>query len=385
MMSKWKNNLESNLRKVASTITPILIAFLIGAIAIILAKENPFSTYYILISKSLFNIKGLLKTLHYAAPLILSGLAIAVSFKAGLFNMGIEGQIISSGFVVAVLGYKLAFLPSGVLIPLLLLIGLVVGVLVAILPAFLKAKYNVNEMVVTLLLNYAIYSVLEYLTSTIFRDPSSGYVSTNMIGANAIISRIGDSKLTLFFFITIAVFIVMYFVFHRSKLGFEITAMGKNRSFAEATGMETQKKTMYIMLLSGALAGLAGAGWMLGEKFAYTLSFSGTPGLGWDGMLIALLGGHSPIGILIAAIFYAVLKTGSASVAIYTSVPAEIILLLQAMIILFLSLKFFNKKRIKKQPKKEVVSNGTDSWNITWFTFFYRSYPSMYIRWFICL
>ena len=181
-----------------------------------------------------------------------------------------------------------------------------------------------------------------------------------MIGANAIISRLGDSKLTIFFFITIAVFIVMYFVFHRSKLGFEITAMGKNRSFAEATGMETQKKTMYIMLLSGALAGLAGAGWMLGEKFSYTLTFSGTPGLGWDGMLIALLGGHSPIGILVSAIFYAVLKTGSASVAIYSSVPAEIILLLQALIILFLSIKFFNKKRVKK-PKKEVATNGSDS------------------------
>ena len=180
-----------------------------------------------------------------------------------------------------------------------------------------------------------------------------------MVGSNAIISRIGDSKLTLFFFIVIAVFIVMYFVFHRSKLGFEITAMGKNRSFAEATGMETQKKTMYIMLLSGALAGLAGAGWLLSEKFMYTLDFSGTPGLGWDGMLIALLGNHGPIGILIASIFYAMLKTGSASVAIYSSVPAEIILLLQALIILFLSINFFNNQKPKKLPKKEVSKDGS--------------------------
>lgn len=360
MMNKWKLKINGSFRRVASTLTPILIAFLIGAIAIILAKENPFSTYFILISKSLFNIKGLLKTLHYAAPLILSGLAIAVSFKAGLFNMGIEGQIISSGFVVAVLGYKLAALPSELLVPLLLIIGLIVGVLVAILPAILKAKYNVNEMVVTLLLNYAIFSVLEYLTSNVFRDPGSGYVSTNVIGANAIIARIGDSKLTIFFFIVMAVFIVMYFVFHRSKLGFEITAMGKNRSFSEATGMETQKKTMYIMLLSGALAGLAGAGWMMAEKYSYTLTFSGTPGLGWDGMLIALLGGHSPIGILVASIFYAALKTGSSSVAIFSSVPAEIILLLQALIILFLSIKFFNNIS-KKKVKKEVSSNGNDS------------------------
>lgn len=360
-MNKWFSKSKKPLRKVASTLTPILIAFLIGAVAIILANENPLSTYYVLISKSLFNIKGLLKTLHYAAPLILTGLAIAVSFKAGLFNMGIEGQLISSGFVVAVLGYRLAFLPSGILIPLLLLIGILVGVIMSLLPAFLKAKYNVNEMVVTLLLNYAIFSVLEYLTSNVefFRDPSSGYVSTYIVGSNAIIQRIGDSKLTLFFFITIIVFVIMYFVFNRSKLGFEINAMGKNRCFAESTGMEIQKKTMYIMMLSGALAGLAGAGWMLSEKFAYTLDFSGTPGLGWDGMLIALLGGHSPIGILVASIFYAVLKTGSASVAIYSSVPAEIILLLQALIILFLSVKFFNKQKAAKIKKGGETDGST--------------------------
>lgn len=358
MMKITKSKLNKISNQILASSIPILIAFAISAIAIILAKENPLSTYYVLISKSLFNTKGLLKTLHYAAPLILSGLAIAVSFKAGLFNMGIEGQIISAGFVVAILGYSLQSLPSIILIPLLLIIGILVGVLVALIPAIIKAKWNVNEMVVTLLLNYAIFDILEYLTSNVFRDVSSGYVSTNMIGASAIMSRIGNTKLTLFFFISIAVFILMYFVFNKSKLGYEITAMGKNRSFAEFSGMETQKKTVYIMLISGALAGLAGAGWMMADKYTYTLSFSGTPGLGWDGMLIALLGGHSPIGILIAAIFYAVLKTGSSSVGIYTNVPAEIILLLQAMIILFLSIKFKPKgkfKWIKKLTSKKEV------------------------------
>lgn len=341
-----------------NAIIPVLIAFAIGAVAIVIAKENPISTYFILFSKALFKFQGLMKTLHYAAPLVLSGLAIALSFKAGLFNMGIEGQIISSGFVVAVLGFKLAFLPSAVLIPLLIIIGILVGVLVALIPAILKAKYNVNEMVVTLLLNYAIIKVLEYLTSNVFRDPSSGYVSTNVIGQNAIMSRLFGSKITIFFFIVAFVFVIFYFIFNRSKLGFEITAMGKNRFFSEATGMGIQKKIMVIMLTSGALAGLAGAGWMMSEKFSYTLSFSGTPGLGWDGMLIALLGGHSPVGILIAAIFYAVLKTGRFSIAIYTQVPAEIIGLLQALIILFLSVKMFSKEKKGKKTKKNALAKG---------------------------
>ena len=337
---------------ILNAIVPITIAFLIGSVAIILAKDNPLTTYGVLFQKSLFNVQGLLKTLHYAAPLILTGLAIAVSFKAGLFNMGIEGQLLVSGFTVAILGYEFSYLPSMVLIPLCLVSGALVGMITAIIPAVLKAFYNVNEMVVTLLLNYAIIQVLEYLTSTIFRNPSSGYVSTNMIGSNAIITRILDSKLTAFFFIAIGVFIIIYIIMKKSKLGFEITAMGKNRFFAEASGMNVKKKVIIIMLISGALAGLAGAGWMLGEKFSYTLDFSGTPGLGWDGMLIALLGSNSPIGILVSAIFYAALKTGSSSIAIFTSVPSEIIVLIQALIILFLSVKFI-KNPVKSQKGKK--------------------------------
>jgi len=334
--------------QILNAIIPILIAFAIGSIAIIIAKDNPLNAYWIMIEESLFDFDGIMKTLHYAAPLILAGLAIGVSFKAGLFNMGIEGQIISAGFVVAVLGYRLAYLPSGLLIPMLIFSGMLTGVLVAVIPAFLKSRYNVNEMVVTLLLNYAIMEVLEYLTSTVFRNPQSGYVSTNMIGTNAIMQRLFGSKLTLFFFIVVIVFVIMYIVFKHSKLGFEITAIGKNKIFSEASGMNLQKKVMIIMLTSGALAGLAGAGWMMGEKYAYTLSFSGVPGLGWDGLLISLLGGHSPIGILLAALFYAVLKTGSTSIAIYSTVPAEIVALIQALIILFLSINVYVRHKKKK-------------------------------------
>lgn len=338
-----------------NSIIPVLIAFGIGSIAIIIAKENPLNAYGMMFSKSLLDLKGIFQTLHVAGPLILTGLAIAISFKAGLFNMGIEGQLVSAGFVVAIVGNKLGHLPSGILVPLLLLIGVVVGVLVAVVPTLLKALYNVNEMVVTLLMNYAIVLVLEYLTSNIFRDPSSGYVSTPRISSNAIPSRLfEDYRITTFFILVVAVFILFYFIMNKSVLGYEITALGKNRHFSEATGMKIQKKIIVIMLTSGALAGLAGAGWLISDKYVYTLSFSGTPGLGWDGMLIALLGNHSPIGILIAAIFYAVIKTGNQNIAIFTNVPSEIVVLLQALIVLFLSLKVFVK------PKEKMIIEKKD-------------------------
>lgn len=349
---------RKNIFSSINAIIPILLAFLIGAIAIWIAKGNPLHTYWVMIRESLFDYRGVMRTLHVASPLILAGLAIGISFKAGLFNMGIEGQIISSGFVVAVLGYRLADLPTNLLIPFLLFAGMLVGVLVALVPAILKSRYNVNEMVVTLLLNYAIIELLEYLTSNVFRDPTSGYVSTNMIGQAAIMKRIFDSRLTTFFFVAMIAFVIITIVMKKSKLGYEITAMGKNKVFAESTGMNLKKKIVVIMLISGALAGLAGAGWMLSDKYAYTLSFSGVPGLGWDGMLISLLGNHHPIGIFISAIFYAVLKTGSSNVAIYTSVPAEIIALIQAFIILFLSLKVYVRYTAKKQSKATSVKEA---------------------------
>lgn len=374
-MDKKKQLTEHGINTLISTLNafiPIFIAFFLGSIAILFARENPLSAYGTLLYRSLFRFDGLLKTLHYASPLILTGLAIAFSFKAGLFNMGIEGQLISAGFVVAILGHQWAGLPTIILVPLLLLIGIVVGILIAVIPAFLKSQFNVNEMVVTLLLNYAIIAILEYLTSNVFRDPGSGYVSTPVVGSNAIATRIFGSKLTIFFFIAMAVFVLFYFIFNRSKIGFEITAMGKNRPFAEATGMNIRRKIWIIMLTSGALAGLAGAGWMISEKFSYTLSFSGTPGLGWDGMLIALLGNHSPLGILLAAIFYAALKTGSTSIAIFSNVPAEIVVLIQALMILLLSLKTFvtrdtitmwkcPKNFFKKRHQKKSLQNPEDT------------------------
>lgn len=343
---------------------PILLAFLIGAVAILLAGESPLATYWTLFKRVFFDYKGFMHTLHFAGPLILTGLAIAISFKAGLFNMGVEGQMLVGGFVVAIFSIRFAHLPSSVLIPLCLLIGVISGMLTALIPGLLKALFNVNELVVTLLLNYAIFKVLEYLTSTTFRDPSASHVSTHMIGANAIIRRLADTRLTPFFFIALIVFILMWVVFNRSKLGYEITAIGKNLHFAEAVGMNVRKKVIIIMLYSGALAGLAGAGWMMSAKYHYTLDFSGLPGLGWDGMLIALLGSFNPIGILIAAIFYAGLKVGSHSIAIFTKVPAEIVGLLQALIILFLSVRLlkeygerikasFKRKHIQKQQEGE--------------------------------
>lgn len=330
---------------------PVILAFLIGGIIIVILGENPIETYSLLLGKSLFTVKGLATTLHYAAPLILTGLAIAITFKANIFNMGVEGQMLMGGFIAAILGAYLPIQNAFIHILVCSIAAILAGMLGALVPAILKAKWRVNEMVVTLMLNYVIIKVLEFLATGPFKDPDSGYVATPTILESSMFVRIGSTKLTMFFVVSIIVFVLMYFVLNKSKLGYEIDAIGRNSEFSEAVGMKVSNKIIEIMLLSGALSGLAGAGWMLSEKFKYTLDFSGTPGLGWDGMLVALLGGKTPVGILIAAIFYSSLKNGADLINMYTFVPKEIVAIIQGLIILFLAVRFISNTIKTKKSK----------------------------------
>lgn len=334
---KKKNEILSN---IYSILIPIIIALFVGGIIIAAIGENPFLTYQIMIQKSLFSVKGILKTLHFASPLILTGLAIAITFKANIFNMGVEGAAVLGGFFAGVVGFSIKGINPVLHIMLCLLTGMIVGMIFTLIPAVLKAYFKVNEMVVTLMLNYVVVEVVKYLAQGVFKDPASGYVATYAINDSAMFNKILNSDLTMFFFLALVVFAILYVIFKKSKLGFEITAIGKNPEFSEATGMKVAKKIIVIMLISGAVSGLAGAGYLMSEKYRFTLDFSGSPGLGWDGMLIALLGNHNPIGVLIAAVFYAALKTGSEYIGLFTNVPKDIVGVIQGILILCLSVRF---------------------------------------------
>ncbi len=337
---KKKNAMISSIN---SALLPILIALFIGGIIIAVIGEDPFLTYQVMIQKSLFSEQGFLKTLHIAAPLILTGLGIAITFKANIFNMGVEGAAVLGAFFAGVAGFSIKGINPGLHVTLCLLIGMIVGMMVTLIPAILKAYFKVNEMVVTLMLNYVVVEIVKFLAQGVFKDPSSGYVSTYAIADSAMFKKIFNSDLTFFFFIAILVLAIFYVVFNKSKLGFEITAMGKNLEFAEATGMNVAKKIVLIMLISGAVSGLAGAGFLMSEKYRFTLDFSGNPGLGWDGMLIALLGNHSPVGIFVVSVFYAALKNGSEYIGLFTNVPKDIVGVIQGILILFLSVRFINQ------------------------------------------
>lgn len=330
--------------KALNSVLPVLLAFFIGGIIILLIGEDPLSTYGVMIQKSLLDMKGITRTLQLAAPLLLSGMAISLCFKANIFNMGIEGQLVFGGFMAGIVGNCLVDMNPTVHKLICFGVGILCAMAFALIPALLRAYFHVDEMVVTLVLNYAMAKVLEYLASVVFRDAGAGYVATPPVQDSARFFLMGSSKMTPFVFVSLAIFLLMAFVMRRTKLGYTITALGKTPSFAEATGLRSRRTIVVLMLLSGAIAGIAGTGHMLSEKTFYTLDFSGSPGLGWDGMLVALLGRHSPAGIFVAAIFYSALKTGSEKIGLYTSVPNEIVSVIQSLIILFLAIQFLDER-----------------------------------------
>jgi simple sugar transport system permease protein len=335
---------KKTLLTLLNSILPVLLALFIGALMILAIGENPFQAYGIMFGRSLFTLRGITNTLHAAAPLLLTGAAIAITFRANLFNMGVEGQLVFGGFMAGLIGVYLHISNPFLHKALCFLVGAGSGTLFALLPAVLRAFLRVDEMVVTLTLNYVMFTLLEFLSSGPFRDQGSGYITTPTIDSNAMFTRFGSTRLTPFFILALLVFLVLWYLKSRTEFGYKIEAIGKNPEFSEATGLRVRKSIIMLILVSGAISGFAGAGYMMSQEYKYTLSFSGNPGLGWDGMLVSLLGGHSPVGIIVASIFYSALKTGADNINMFTSIPKEIVSVIQGIIILFLSIRFLNER-----------------------------------------
>lgn len=335
-----KTNSKKLIKKMFFIILPILFAFLVGAILIVISGHNPIEAYSAMLKGALVGKNAIYNTLFSATPIIVTGLAIAVSFKANLFNMGVEGQMYLGAFAAAYIGFTVKGLPPLIHIGLCILAAIIVGGLFALIPGILKGKFNVNEMVVTIMLNYVAILLTDYLTNFVFYS-GEGYAATYRIEKSAYLPRFMiTSQLNVAFIIALVMVGITFYLFKYTKLGFEIKAIGQNVQFSEATGMNTRKKAIIIMVISGMLAGVAGAGEVLGVHHRFISGFS--PGYGWDGMTIALLGKNNPIGILIAALFFGVLKNGGSTMELMVGVPRSLISIIQGLIIFFLAVDYLN-------------------------------------------
>ena len=287
-------------------------------------------------------LRPLTESMVYSVPLTLAGLGIAVGFRAGLFNIGAQGQIIVGAIVAAWLGFAFD-LPPVIHLLVAVLGGAIGGAVWAAVPGFLKARFGANEVIVTIMLNYiAVYLISYVLKLPLFNPGRTGQRSPN-VGADALYPLLIPSswfpgvnfRLHLGFLVAIAATAFVWWLLERSTIGFELRAAGANPAAARTAGMSVGRVTVIAMVIAGALAGLAATGQVLGTERSLTAGVAAT--YGFDAITVALLGRSRPWGTFFAGLLFGALKAGGSFMQSLTATPIDIILVLQAIIVLLIA------------------------------------------------
>ena len=306
-------------------------------------RENPVEVYKVVFQESLGDKEGWGEVLYRATPLIFTGLAVAFAFQCGLFNIGGEGQMVMGGFATAWIGFTFTGLPGFILIPLCILMGAAVGAIWGAIPGYLKAKLGVHEVVNTIMMTWIAVALTQYLTK-VYKEPLDMIPQTAEIADAAKLSRLSKYFGFLFpsyvhlntsIFVALFAVVVLAYLLKRTKIGYEIRAVGLSPAAAECAGISVARNTILAMAISGAVAGLVGVNQVMGDKHRFLYEIF--DGKGFDGIGVALIGKNNPYGVVLGALLFGVLEFGgfSASVQSGGRVPREIIMILKAIILIF--------------------------------------------------
>jgi simple sugar transport system permease protein len=330
---------------VISPLIAIAVALLIGAGLISLAGVSPIKAYTVLFSEALANYFGFANTLTKMAPLLLTSLGVLVALKAGQFNIGGEGQIYMGGLGSTLVGLYLHGLPAVIHIPLALLGGFLFGAVWGMIPGYLKAYRGVNEVITTLLLNYIAQNLVSYAVGNPLKEEGAPTPFSPVIGSTAqlpiILPQTQVHAGILLGFIATA---VLWIVFARSPLGYQIETVGQNPIAARYAGISVERTITLVMALAGGLAGLAGSGEVMGLKYRLFENFS--PGYGFDAIAIAFLSRGNLVGIVLTSLFFGALRGGANVMQRSAGVPVTVVYAIQGMTVLFIAVSLALERRI---------------------------------------
>lgn len=326
-------------RRVAQALLPLFLALALAALVLAVSGHNPLQVYRLLATESFGSPKRIAATFAAATPLILTGLAAAVAFRAGVFNIGVEGSLNVGGLAAAWVGFSFVSLSSFLLLPLAILAAIAAGMLWSLVPALLKARLDMDEVVTTLMLNFIALGVAAWLVNGPLLAPGSANSATPLVADAARLPKLmRGSALNAGFLIALGLVVLYWFWDRWTALGFETRLAGLGGRFAAAVGIDVPGVWLRMMLLSGAIGGLAGGIHALGTVFRYVSGFS--PGYGFVGIAVALLGRGNAWGILLAAILFGALATSGATIQLFSDVPIEIVNILQGLVMIFAVARF---------------------------------------------
>lgn len=347
-------------RATSVPLTAVALAIVIGALILLVSGANPLAAYGGLLKGSFGSGTAFGRTLEKATPLIFSGLAVAFAFKAGLFNIGAQGQLLLGAIVSAAIGFGITGLPAIIHAPLALLGGVAAGALYGAIPGALKTYTGAHEVITTIMLNYIAINITDFLADGPWKDRSPGNVvaRTPAIADTARIGSLGP--IPLGFLLAILFAVLVWWVLWRTTLGYEIRTVGLNPGAARYAGIKVARTVILTMVLSGVLAGIGGAIETQGVVGRYQPGFNA--GLGFDGITIALLGKTHPLGVIPAALLVGVMKAGASQMQFSAGVAKEITDVVQALMLFFVAadmiVRAVIRQRAATEEEKVMLSTG---------------------------
>jgi simple sugar transport system permease protein len=309
------------------------------------------------------SIYAISETLFAATPLILAGLAVALGFRAGLFNIGVTGQMLIGGMSAILVGLHLQ-LPAILHIPLAVVGAIIGGAIWAGIAGLLKARTGAHEVITTIMLNFIALFFVEYLLKTpLFQEPGRNNPQSEVLPESAHFPFLfgGDYRVSIGLLIALAAVFFVYWLLFRSSLGFEFRAVGFNPTAGQYAGMKVASLYVLVMAISGSLAGLAGANQAMGlAPYQVTQSFAGT--IGFDAIALALLGRSHPFGVLWAGLLFGALKAGGRQMQAAAQIPLELVIVVQALIIVFIASPELVRAIYRVKAREEEPTQLTRGW-----------------------
>lgn len=313
---------------------PVVMAFAVGAVVLLIIGENPIDIYALMASEAFGSSRRIAATLSAATPLLFTAVATAICFRTGVFNVGVDGAFVVAGLVAATIGFAL---PAGLgiwLIAIAMIASAAVGALWLYVPGYLLARLQIDEVVTTLMLNFIALGLTAFLVNTVLLSQTSGNNTTDPVHQAAELVRLMPPSTLHAGFIIGLICVIAYGIWARlTPAGLEAKLVGLNARFARSMGISVPATIIGVMVLSGIVAGLGGASHALGQVHRFSDGFSA--GYGFTGMAVALLARNSAIGIFFGAILFGALASAGTTVQLFSDIPLDIINVIEGTVMIF--------------------------------------------------
>lgn len=323
-------------------IQAIVLGLILGGIIIAISGFNPFEAIFGMFKGGFGSAYYLTTTLTRSVPIIFAGLAGALAWGSGYSSLGAAGQMVLGAFASAVVA-AICPGPPVFVVSMALIAGTLVGVLYSLVSAFVSERFKLDLLIITLMLNYVADYIASYFTTYVVKDPlavDSSAIQTQKLTDNILPKMFEGYSLHFGFLIAIISVLLIFFIMKKTSFGYKAKMGGLNSNFANYGGINSTKMMYYVLMLSGALAGLGGACEVLGSRYRYVDAMITSPGYAWTGIIASLISSNHPIGILVSAIFLAGITTGGSTIERSMGVPSEVTTIIQGIITLLITAKF---------------------------------------------